>query len=338
MADHVLDAATAVTKTQLNRMAARRSLHLGDDRLDRWHGAKITDPSSAIVGTSERGYTAAQADRILVVAEIAAGIKSKRPTASEIAFLLAYEGHEAPPLLVLEHVERSMLMFQRRIRRMLDGHGDGNLMRIDASKRLAPQVIRMLLRYASPTLARNVVLFEVGAATAEVVISLILKGTASANTFPMFTSLVSRIFPNATAEAPRMLWDLLHELMALLRLDEKNAIFAALKDACKEPEAALVAATDARRLLDVGSRVFPWMADADVLRELRWVTEDDRVFVNRYFPPIISGLVLAMRKDVLAQRRLADLRAGNENAALNDLNRMSAAGSEISDRFIQAFR
>jgi hypothetical protein len=318
-------------------MAALRDLRLSEDQMDRWRNQHLTDASSPIAGSAERGYTAGQATRILQVAEIAARIPSKRPTVSEIAFILAYEGHAAPPLLVLEHIEKCMRIFQGRVRRMLDGHGDGTLSRIDASARLAPQVIRTVLRYVSPRLARNALLFEVAVAGVEILLNLILTGKASEKAFPMFASLIRRIFTNSTSEAPKMLWDLLHEAIAFLRLDEKNAIFLAVKDACSQPEGALLAATDTHRLLDLGSGVFPWMSDAGVLCALGWFTADDRRFFNRHFAPMVCGLLLALRKDEFAQRRLSDVRAGNVEDSLDDLKTMRAAGGDISVQFRQAF-
>lgn len=336
MSDGALDRSAAITKADLFRMAAQRNLGLSEDRLDRWHTHNLTDASLPIAGSAERGYTVSQVNRILLVAEIAARIQSKKPRAAEIAFILAYEGHEAPPLLMLEHVEKSVQIFQARIRRMLDGHGDGHLERIDATTRLAPQVIRMLLRYASPKLAKNVVLFEFAVAGVDIVLSLILKGSASEKTFPLFASLVRRVCPNAAPDAPRMLWNLLHDVMALVRLDGKNAIFAAVKETCNEAHTALLAARDTHRLLDLGSRVFPWMADATVLCDLGWFTQDDRRFFNRYFAPIVCGLILALRKDEFARRRLADIRAGDVADSLDDLNTLRVAGGEISARFRQA--
>lgn len=331
MTDDPLDPKSAVSKRELYRRAAEQLAPLDEDRLQRWTDANLTPPSSPIRASLERGFTEEQAQRILLAAKIAAQIPSKCPKITEIAFLLAYDGHEAPAALVLEHVERSIHTFQRRAMLVLDTRGGGNLTNAVSYAKLAGLLARGMLKHVRTSWGSNPFVVISASALIEVLLNMLLKTGAGERWFPIFATTVKTIFPNCADHAPQLLWDTMTEAATFLRLDDKNALFRAIRGANADLGSVPLAVADARRTLDVGSLVFPWMNDARVLQRHAWFGEEDARFVNRYFPPMACALVLFLRTNEFAQNRLADLRAGEITSSLEDFRTLKAIGEEASD-------
>ena len=79
----------------------------GDDRFDRFRNQELMDDLLPIEGTTQRGFTSAQAQRFFDLLALCRQLRSKRPRASDLAFWLCWNGAtDVPPYLVCEHVER----------------------------------------------------------------------------------------------------------------------------------------------------------------------------------------------------------------------------------------
>ena len=312
-------------------MASARNLPLGDDRRGRWTDVGLIEPSQPIPFSTQRGYATEQVQRILLVAEIAASIRSARPTAAEIAFLLAYAGHPAPAHLVKSFLEDAVRCFQSRSLRLITNRGLRFTEEAGALERVAGLITNSVLRkvgkqYADSFLLKQFLHTMVGAT-----LRAIFDGSESGYAFQIFDFGFNQIFRSAAPDAARTIWDNLRGAFDLLRLDERNAMLNALRPENGGPD-ILRAVEDARLLLGLGGTVIPFFNGATISNTGGVCTEDDCEFFNRYFPALAAAVVLTLRGDAAAQKRLADLRHGNVEELAQDFHTMKAIGIDVAHR------
>lgn len=294
--------------------------------MDRWRAVDLIENSSLILGTLERGFTRAQAERILAVAAAAADIASERPGTAEIAYRLAYEGEDVPAELVLQHLEDSVGAFQSGMRRFLKRFGGGKLLQVDSVQPLARLIVRAVLKRCAPPVARGIL--EDGVM---VLLDTMLSDAPPQRAPQMFATLVRRIFPHSTPEAPQMLWEILTECMRLLRLDDKNVMIQAVREVNRnERDIVLQTVRDTRLMLAIAAQVFPWMLDAKPLLRYEWFTEEDSDFVKRRFAPCISTILLTARHNAYTRQLLQDVREEKSDDALADFRLLKRAADETA--------
>lgn len=313
----------------VEQMASARNLPLGDDRRGRWTDAGLIDPSQPIPFSTQHGYTAGQVERILFVAEIAAGLESKRPTAAEIAFQLAFLGHRAPANLVRDFLEDAVLSFQRRSLRFITNRGlrfteDAGVLERVAGLFVSHIVKRLDKKYADSFLFQLFLQTMIGAT-----LQAIFRGSESSYAFQIFEFGLKQIFKNAAPDAAKTVWDNLRGVFDLLRLDEGNAILGALQSEI-DPADILRSANDARLVLVLGGSLIPFFGGASVSNTGGMCTEEDCQFFNRYFPAIAAAALLTLHGDSAAEERLADLRSGNVEELAGDFSTMKAIGMEVA--------
>ena len=306
------------TKFALFALAAKRGVSLSEDQLQRWSEASLITASSAIRGTSRRAYTTPEVERILLVASVANKLDSERPRVAEIAFRLAYEGYDAPADLVLQHLDDSIVGFQRLALRVLTNRGARDLALPHIIEAVGELVAKWVCNHGDFRTARNF-RFEATRFLATAVLYGILYGGQERPALQAFQRAVTWLFPAASKDAAETLWSILREFFAFIRLDRDNALLIAVRNACSNPKPVLTDAALTKSALAASAIVFPWMQNATPENTAGLCDEESCRFVNRFLPPCITALFLALRSTSTGRDSLETLIRGESGDLVRDM-------------------
>ena len=319
------------TKSELFAITFERSVSLSEDKLQRWSEASLTAASREIPGTSQRGYTCDEIERILLVATIADQLDSDRPRVTEISYLLAYEGHDAPEDLVLQHLDEAVVGFQKLVLRLLTNRGARDLTLPGVIDTVAELVAKWICNRGDTRSPRGFA-FEATRLFATTALYGILRVGTEKQAFQAFKRVVQWLFPSATHDATEPLWTILHEFLPFIRVDRENALLKAIRQACSYSEPVLACAALTKSALTTSSAVFPWMLAATPENTGGLCDEEGCKLVNRFLPAFITAVFIAVRSEEAARGRLDDLARGKTDDFVRDMTTIHNLAQDVRKR------
>ena len=317
--------------------AVRRGLEPGDDRFDRFRNQELMDDLLPIEGTTQRGFTSAQAQRFFDLLALSRQLRSKRPRASALAFWLCWNGAtDVPPHLVCEHVERCVGSYLKALKRQYERRrvpirmaDDPERWRKAGMSWAKPLVDGVLRSFAGNGLMLDFLAILVG---------LLLRAVFSRASFEAVSGLLSRLAfllgaKSFNIEAARTIWNIIAEGFALFTPNEEtNPLLAAVrKVSAEEPEAIIGLVHDTRLVIELMGQVFP-MYD---LRGAPAIPESaDDISTSRYHkfaPAMVSVLTLTSTHPHCVEMR-KNLRAGNVELVLQEFHQVRVVRDAALDR------
>jgi hypothetical protein len=114
-------------------------------------------------------------------------------------------------------------------------------------------------------------------------------------------------------EWARPFWESASEFASFFIKGDRNAIIRATREAHVEDPASIPgAAADARLMTTLMAHFVPWVRDArSLVGVIPGFTETQAIMVDRYFLPMIAGMLLHLRDFEYTKTMRAELRAGN---------------------------
>lgn len=296
--------------------AAKRGLEPGDDRFDRFRAAELIADLRPIKGTTQRGFTPAQAQRFIDLLALCKMLGTKRPRASALAFWLCWYGAaDIPPKLVCAHIERCVCTYLRFLSRQYDrrrvprrSHDDPERWR-KAGAPWASRFIKELLQ----SYIDNGIMLDV----LSTVIGLALRALFSKTSFEVVAPIIKRLavffgLKEITPDAARKGWDLAAEGLQLFNPDERtNPLLVAVRDVnANDPTEIIALVHDARRTVGVMGHIFPTY-QIPRAPEVADPTSETSKTLARLFGPGITSVLALTRNEPHAIEMRENMRRGN---------------------------
>ena len=319
----------------LERIRRELEVSLTDDRLDRLRKANLINPTVAIEGTTERGYTIDMANRIMLIASIIKYFGKQRLRESEMAFWLAYCGVRVPVPLVLKHLEASAKSFISAGRRFLDSRGKGYLASNGNASALVRPLVKALAKLFSWGKRADLTLGKPLGLLTFIAMNGMLSTKAFAGLKHLLLEIASQLrgeqIVDGTAPAA-VLWGAVTDFMPFIRLDDENRMLVAVRAFNpNDAETLYTAVTAVRRFRETAGAVFPWLVHASTeTTNPKWKpTQQGFDRANRYLAPCMCAGLLAMRDDLQSAQRTQALAAGDLADVTGDMLIVKAIGEQF---------
>jgi hypothetical protein len=314
--------------------ARGRDLAPSDDRFDRFRAGGLIGDLGPIHGTTQRGFTPAQAQRFFDLLSLCKQLGSKRPRASALAFWLCWYGAtNVPAKLVCEHIERSVLSYIRFIGRQYDRRrvpyrkkGDPERWRKAGIPWAKPFIKEFLRQYVHSGLLLDIMATVVG---------LALRILFSDSSFEAAAAILKRLAflfgaKEANVAAMRTLWEIAREGIQLFTTNEQsNPLLNAVREIkAEDPSQIVQQVHDARLAIAVMGTVFPTFNVA-MEPAVPESNSEAQVTAMRNFPPGMCAVMALTRRTPHAIEVRERLRAGDTEAAVEEFRQIQVIRDTI---------
>lgn len=324
-------------KGEVFEEARRRGLAPGDDRFDRFRGWRLIGDLTPIVGTTQHGFTAVQAQRFFDLLSLCKQLSSKRPRASALAFWLCWYGStDVPPRLVCEHIERSVLYYLRFLRRQYDRR------RVPQRDVHDPERWRKAgIPWAKPfikeflhSVVDNGLMLDILATIVGLALRMLFSDVsfeAAAGTFRRIAFLFG--VKETKVEAMRTLWNVAHEVRLLFTVDRRaNRLLNAVGEVSREnPSEIIEIVQDGRLVVAALGTVFPMFKVAGA-PAIPHGSSEAQVSLIRHFPAATCSVLALTRRHPHAIEMRKRLRDGDTESAIAEFQHIRVIRDSIVAR------